>query len=55
MAGRAGLRVLFITGYAPEAVERRSSLAEAGGLLEKPFSADQLARKVREVLAAPVV
>jgi PAS domain S-box-containing protein len=53
-AGRPGLRVLFITGYAPEAVERRGDLADAGGLLEKPFSADQLARKVREVLAVPV-
>jgi CheY-like chemotaxis protein len=50
---RPSLRVLFITGYAPEAVERRGELADASGLLEKPFSADQLARKVREVLAAP--
>jgi PAS domain S-box-containing protein len=48
---RPALRVLFITGYAPEAVERRGHLADAGGLLEKPFTADQLARKVREVLA----
>jgi two-component system, cell cycle sensor histidine kinase and response regulator CckA len=50
-AGRPGMRVLFITGYAPEAVERRAHLVEAGGLLEKPFTAEQLARKVREVLA----
>jgi two-component system, cell cycle sensor histidine kinase and response regulator CckA len=49
---RPGLRTLFITGYAPEAIERRGELADAGGLLEKPFSADQLARKVREVLTA---
>jgi CheY-like chemotaxis protein len=48
---RPALRVLFITGYAPEAVERRGHLADTGGLLEKPFTADQLARKVREVLA----
>ena len=54
IAGRPSLRVLFITGYALEAVERRGELADARGLLEKPFSADQLARKVREVLAAPV-
>ncbi|MGN6392244.1 MAG: response regulator [Gemmatimonadales bacterium] len=51
---RPGLRILFITGYAPEAVERRGELADAGGLLEKPFSADQLARKVREVLTASI-
>ena len=54
VAVRPSLRVLFITGYAPEAIERRGELADASGLLEKPFSADQLARKVREVLAATV-
>jgi two-component system, cell cycle sensor histidine kinase and response regulator CckA len=53
VAVRPALRVLFITGYAPEAVERRGRLPDAGGLLEKPFSADQLARRVREILAAP--
>jgi len=47
------MRVLFITGYAPEAVERRDQLPDASGLLEKPFSADQLARRVRQILAAP--
>ncbi|HEX3273263.1 MAG TPA: ATP-binding protein [Gemmatimonadales bacterium] len=50
---RPGLRVLFMTGYAPEAIESGGQLADAGGLLEKPFSAEDLARKVREVLAAP--
>jgi nitrogen-specific signal transduction histidine kinase len=54
IAVRPSLRVLFITGYAAEAVERRGELTDASGLLEKPFSADQLARKVREVLATPV-
>lgn len=49
---RPGLRVLFITGYAATAVERQGALAERSGLLEKPFNADQLARMVREVLAA---
>lgn len=54
VARRPALRVLFITGYALAAVEHRSELAAGSGLLEKPFSADQLARKVREVLAAAV-
>jgi len=53
VAVRPAMRVLFITGYAPEAVERRGRLPVASGLLEKPFSADQLARRVREILAAP--
>jgi two-component system cell cycle sensor histidine kinase/response regulator CckA len=52
LAARPALRVLYMTGYAPEAVERRGELAEGDGLLEKPFSADDLARKVRDVLAA---
>jgi two-component system, cell cycle sensor histidine kinase and response regulator CckA len=52
VAHHRGLRVLFITGYAPAAVERQGELAVGSGLLEKPFSADQLARRVREVLAA---
>ena len=50
VAVRPAMRVLFITGYAPEAVERGGRLPDAGGLLEKPFSADQLARRVRETL-----
>ncbi len=51
-ARRPRLRVLFMTGYALEAVERPAELIRGSGLLEKPFSADQLARKVRDVLAA---
>ncbi|HUR96050.1 MAG TPA: ATP-binding protein [Gemmatimonadales bacterium] len=54
VACRPALRVLFITGYALQAVERHGDLAAGSGLLEKPFSADQLARKVREVLAASI-
>ena len=50
-SSRPDMQVLFITGYAPEAVDRHGELAAAGALLEKPFSADQLARKVRDVLA----
>jgi two-component system, cell cycle sensor histidine kinase and response regulator CckA len=49
---RPALRVLFITGYAPEAVERQGRLPAGHGLLEKPFTADQLAHKVRETLTA---
>ena len=42
---RPALRVLFITGYAPEAVERQGELPAGGALLEKPFTADQLAAR----------
>ncbi len=54
VALRPALRVVFITGYAIEAVERQGELAVGSALLEKPFSADQLARKVREALAAAI-
>jgi two-component system, cell cycle sensor histidine kinase and response regulator CckA len=54
VALRPALRVVFITGYAMEAVERQGELAVGSALLEKPFSADQLARKVREALAAAI-
>ena len=47
-----GLRVLYISGYAEEAIRRHGELPAGGALLEKPFTADQLARRVREALSA---
>jgi hypothetical protein len=47
-----GLRVLYISGYAEEAIQRQGTLPAGGSLLEKPFTADQLARRVREALSA---
>jgi PAS domain S-box-containing protein len=46
-----GLRVLYITGYAEEAIQRQGALPAGGALLEKPFTADQLARRVRESIS----
>ena len=45
-----GLKVLYITGYAEEAIERQSALPAGGALLEKPFTAQQLADRVRLAL-----
>ena len=45
------LRVLYMSGYAEEAIERQGSLPAGGELLDKPFTADQLARRVREAIA----
>jgi PAS domain S-box-containing protein len=45
------LRVLYMSGYAEEAIERQGSLPAGGELLEKPFTADQLARRVRAAIA----
>jgi CheY-like chemotaxis protein len=49
-ASNPGLRVLFISGYAGEAAA--DAFPGGCGLLEKPFTADQLARRVRDALAA---
>jgi CheY-like chemotaxis protein len=47
---RPELRVLFVSGYADEAITR-CGVPEAGSsFLQKPFNPVQLARKVREVL-----
>ena len=49
---RPSVKVVFMSGYAAEAV---SDLAEIGasGFLSKPFSENALATKVREILDAP--
>jgi CheY-like chemotaxis protein len=48
---RPDVRVLFMTGYAPEST-RLAELIERGGLpvIEKPFTPSALAAKVRSVL-----
>jgi CheY-like chemotaxis protein len=49
-----GIRVLFMSGYADEAVSRNGSLHVDAAFLEKPFSAAGLATKIREVLDSPL-
>jgi two-component system cell cycle sensor histidine kinase/response regulator CckA len=46
---RPGIRVLFMSG-APYDVARREPLPAGAALLDKPFSIDVLARKVRELI-----
>jgi CheY-like chemotaxis protein len=45
-----GLRVLFISGYAAEALSPAEFEGAQPGYLQKPFTPEALARKVREVL-----
>jgi DNA-binding LytR/AlgR family response regulator len=47
---RPGLRVLFTTGYTRNAVVHNGSLDRGVALIVKPYTIDQLAQKVREVL-----
>ncbi len=52
-AERPGLRVLYISGYADDAIVRHGVLERGAALLQKPFTLADFARKVREVLDAP--
>ena len=47
---RPGLKVLFTTGYTRNAVIHDGTVDPGVALLQKPFSVDDLARKVRQVL-----
>jgi len=47
------LKVLYMSGYAGEAVVRHGVLDNGNAFLQKPFTLDVLAHKVREVLDAP--
>ncbi|MEK8036449.1 MAG: ATP-binding protein, partial [candidate division NC10 bacterium] len=49
-AERPGLRVLFVSGYTADALGPRGALAPGVALLHKPFTAEALATKVRDVL-----
>ena len=51
LALRPGARVLFMSGYTDEAMGQHGVLDGATHFIQKPFSADALLRKVREVLA----
>ena len=49
---RPGLKVLFITGYAENAVVGNGHLDAGMAILTKPFAMEALGRKVEEIMAA---
>ncbi len=49
-ASRPGARVLFMSGYTDDAIVRQRALFRGTHYLQKPFTRESLARKVREAL-----
>ncbi len=48
--GRPDLKALFMSGYTDNVILTQGVLGEGTHFIQKPFSVDGLARKVREVL-----
>jgi two-component system cell cycle sensor histidine kinase/response regulator CckA len=53
-AGRPGIRTLYVSGYTDDLVRQHGVIAAGRHFLQKPFTVDGLARKVRQVLEAPL-
>jgi PAS domain S-box-containing protein len=51
---RPGLPVLFMTGYAQNAADRSEFLAPGMEMISKPFSMDEMAAKIRDMLRGPL-
>lgn len=51
IALRPAIKVLFMSGYSENAMAGSGELSGRAALLEKPFTAEALARKVRQALS----
>jgi signal transduction histidine kinase/CheY-like chemotaxis protein len=52
---RAGARVLYMSGYTDNAIVRNGLLADGAPFLQKPFTPEELLKKLRDVLDAQQV
>jgi FixJ family two-component response regulator len=50
LAMRPGISVLYLSGYTEDAVVTQGALGPGTGFLQKPFTLQNLAKKVREVI-----
>ncbi|MEX2111528.1 MAG: response regulator [Gemmatimonadaceae bacterium] len=55
LKARPGVRVLFMSGYTDDEVMRRGVIGGQTAFLQKPFTPQLLAQKVREVLDGPTL
>jgi two-component system cell cycle sensor histidine kinase/response regulator CckA len=51
LQSRPDLKVIFVSGYADEAIGDRRMLEDGASFLQKPFTLEELLKKVRQVLA----
>ncbi|HEY3161059.1 MAG TPA: ATP-binding protein [Vicinamibacterales bacterium] len=54
-ASRPGIRVLFMSGYTDNAIVRNGMLGESAAFLQKPFTPQELLRKLRNVIDAKAI
>jgi CheY-like chemotaxis protein len=52
---RPGIRVLFMSGYTDNAIVRNGMLGESAAFLQKPFTPEELLRKLRNVIDAQTI
>jgi hypothetical protein len=50
LARCADLKVLYMSGYAPDAIFHRGALDPGSPLIQKPFTPDRLAQRIRTLL-----
>ena len=55
MNKRPGLKVLFVTGYAEQAVVRNGFLGEGMQMIAKPFVIEVLANRIRAMLQNEII
>lgn len=53
-AKRPAIKILYTSGYAPAVIAPHGVLEPGTAFLEKPFTIEDLARKVRDVLDTPL-
>lgn len=52
VASHPSVRVLYMSGYSDDVIGRHGVLEPGLAFVQKPFTGDALARRIREVLAA---